>query len=96
MAEFNAYADHCTLRIRAYLKADGTVGRIDGPAVEKENGLQEMRMRPDNHGAYKLVGVYDITGYYIPYFPYDLKGKDGIEAWLNQLKAVGFEMKQLQ
>lgn len=91
----SVYEDRVTVRIRAYLKADGRIGRIDGPATEGQNGYQELRARPDMHGEFKLVGRYDITGTYIPFFPYDLNGQAGIDGWFAKLKQQGFSVTEV-
>lgn len=68
--KLSPYADHCTIRIRVYLRKDEQIGRIDSPATQGQNGVQEMRMRPEMNGEFKLINVYDVTGSCIPYFPY--------------------------
>jgi hypothetical protein len=52
------YRDHCTVRVRVFLRNNGRQGRIDGPPTAGQNDYQELRMRPDKHDDYKLVGVY--------------------------------------
>ena len=91
---FNPYADQCTVRIRVYLRNDGRLGRIDGPPTEGQNGSQELRARPDMHDDWKLIGVYDVTGSFIPFFPYDLNGNEGIEGWFKHLQSDGFKLNK--
>jgi hypothetical protein len=69
------YRDHCTVRVRVFLRNNGRQGRIDGPPTAGQNDYQELMMRPDKHDDFQLVGVYDLTGSYIPFFPFDLNGQ---------------------
>jgi hypothetical protein len=92
----NPYEDRCTVRIRVYLRKDSRIGRIDGPPTEGQNGYQELRSRPDMHGEFTLTGVYDMTGKYIPYFPYDLDGQKGIDGWLNRKRQEGFTITPVE
>jgi hypothetical protein len=92
---FDPYANRCTVRIRVYLRADSRIGRIDGPITEGQNGYREQRRQADADGEFKLIGVYDATGSFIPYFPYDLKGQAGIDQWLAGLASAGFHLKKL-
>lgn len=52
-------------------------------------------MRPDKHDDFKLVGVYDLTGSYIPFFPFDLNGQEGIGGWFKRLEKQGFKITKL-
>ena len=52
-------------------------------------------MRPDKHDDFKLVGVYDLTGSYIPFFPFDLNGQGGIDGWFRRLEKDGFKITKL-
>jgi hypothetical protein len=60
-----------------------------------QNDFQELRMRPDKHDDFKLVGVYDLTGSYIPFFPFDLNGQEGIVGWFKRLEKQGFKITKL-
>ena len=92
----SVYQDQATVRIRVYLKDDGRIGRIDGPPTGGQNGSQELRMRPDMHGEFKLIGRYDVMGTYIPFFPHDLNGQAGIDGWLALLKQHGFTVTEVK
>lgn len=89
------YQDHCTVRVRVYLRNNGRQGRIDGPPTAGQNDYQDLRMRPDKHDDFKLVGVYDLTGRYIPYFPIDLNGQAGIDGWFKRMEKEGFTITKL-
>ena len=65
------------------------------PPTAGQNDFQELRMRPDKHDDFKLVGVYDLTGSYIPFFPFDLNGQEGIDRWFKRLEKQGFKITKL-
>jgi hypothetical protein len=89
------YRDHCTVRVRVFLRNNGRQGRIDGPPTAGQNDYQELRMRPDKHDDFQLVGVYDLTGSYIPFFPFDLNGQEGIDGWFRRMEKDGFKITKL-
>ena len=68
-AGINPYQDHCTVRVQVFLRSNGQQERIDSPSTAGHNDFQELRMRRDKHDDFKLVGVYNLTGSYIPSFP---------------------------
>jgi hypothetical protein len=90
------YRDHCTVRVRVFLRNNGRQGRIDGPPTAGQNDYQELRMRPDKHDDFQLVGVYDLTGSYIPFFPFDLNGQEGIDGWFRRMEKDGFKITKLR
>jgi len=90
------YEDRATVRVRVYLRNDGRIGRIDGPPTEGQNGSQVLRARPDMHGEFTLTGRYDLTGTYIPFFPYDLNGQEGIDGWFKRLEQQGFTIAKVE
>jgi hypothetical protein len=94
-AGINPYEDRCTVRVRAFLRNNGRQGRIDGPPTAGQDDYQELRMRPDRHDDFTLVGVYDPTGSYIPFFPFDLNGQEGIDGWFRRLEKQGFKITKL-
>ena len=47
------------------------------PPTAGQNDFQELRMRPHKHDDLKLIGVYDMTGSFIPDFPFDLNARKG-------------------
>ncbi len=78
-----------------FLRNNGRQGRIDGPPTAGQNDYQELRMRPEKHDDFQLVGVYDLTGSYIPFFPFDLNGQEGIDGWFKRLEKQGFKITKL-
>jgi hypothetical protein len=42
-----------------------------------------------------LAGVYDLTGSSIPFFPFDLNGREGTDGWIGRVKKDGFKITQL-
>ena len=94
-AGINPYEDRCSVRVRAFLRNNGRQGRIDGPPTAGQNDYQELRMRPDKHDDFQLVGVYDLTGSYIPFFPFDLNGQEGIDGWFKRMEKDGFKITKL-
>ena len=89
------YRDHCTVRVRVFLRNNGRQGRIDGPPTAGQNDYQERRTHPNKHDDFQLVGVYDLAGSYIPHFPFDLKGQEGIDGWFRRMEKDGFKITKL-
>jgi len=52
-------------------------------------------MRPAKHDDFQLVGVYDLAGTHIPYFPCDLNGQEGIDGWFKRMEEEGFKITKL-
>jgi hypothetical protein len=68
--------------------------RIDAPR-RPERLSRTADAPPDKHDDFKLVGVYDLTGSYIPFFPFDLNGQEGIDGWFKRLEKQGFKITKL-
>jgi hypothetical protein len=94
-AGINPYQDDCRFRVRVFLRNNGRQGRIDGPLTCGPDGYQQQRMRPAKHDDFQLVGVYDLAGTHIPYFPCDLNGQEGIDRWFKRMEEEGFKITKL-
>ena len=77
------------MRVQVFLRSNGQQERIDSPSTAGQNDFQELRMRPDKHDDFKLVGSY------IPFFPFDLNGQEGIDGWFKRLEKQGFKVTKL-
>jgi hypothetical protein len=89
------YQDRCTVRVRVFLRQNGLQGRIDGPLTSGPDSYQGRRMCPHGHDDFQLAGLYDLTGSYIPYFPLDLNGQEGIDDWFRRMEKCGFTITKL-
>ena len=95
VTDLDPYEDRCTVRVRAYLRHNGLQGRIDGPLTCGLNCHRERGVRRREHDDFQLVGVYDMTGAYIPHFPCDLTGQEGIDGWFRRMEQDGFTVTSL-
>ena len=83
----------CTLRVTAWVTTNG-IARIIGPRRRYQNGGQDPYVTKEA-GATDL-GVWELAGNYIPYFPETLQGgRDAVENWLRSLEGEGFTVTQL-
>jgi len=73
----------------------GGKGESTAPPTCGPDGYQQLRMRPAKHDDFQLVGVYDLAGTHIPYFPCDLNGQEGIDGWFKRMEEEGFKITKL-
>lgn len=91
----NTYEDNCTVRVRVFLRNNGQQGRIDGPSTAGQSDYQELRMRPDKHDDFQIGGGLRSDREYIPFFPFDLNGQEGIDGWFRRMEKGGFKITKL-
>jgi hypothetical protein len=82
------------VRVQVFLRSNGRQGRIDAPHRRPER-LSRTADAPGQARRFQAGGVYDLTGSYIPFFPFDLNGQEGIDGWFKRLEKQGFKITKL-